>query len=491
MTDTISKTKEENKMESQSERIRFARKVGKLPKWETSREFKPMTATVFSQRDVQEESKDRETKGIWKAKQQGQDWEPQDVLIYPTTAELDVTKPHGFWATDPSAEADKNGHWKASDIWFYPPGAISDKDIVPRGKWAYPPQALDISWPPQQIKQTKKERSVGKLRIPTAFSSTNQEIPATSTSSFPTFPTPRSRLSLPSSPAKETTKKVDDPVKQDNPSLDTEARSSNEGQKPRTLNSFLSTPLPEPRQSLSLSSFTTSPASATTDTVGQSIGQDTREEQPKHGIASPQTSCRFSKMDLVQRILSKSGSLIVLCTQCPDEQACQDQDDAIIFCHKSKIPSYRVIIMEEYKEVSKRLLDISGRAVFPQFFFQSENKKYERIFLGGFATIKVMVTERTSYQNKLKNGDEKKGEKGNSRRYSRTNPSSWRSTGTPLNTKNLADSLGNSRRTSIPHLATKISGNAIERSRQRRRSQQIKVLREELLATTLSDEISL
>jgi hypothetical protein len=167
-----------------TEDVKLARRApGKLPKWENNREWKPQTMTVYSKRTAPNEGDS--TRGIWKSKNDDDnDWAPQEVQIYPSSAELDHARPHGVWGTDPLAIPDWNGNYNPKDIWFYPPGTTPDDGIVPRGKWAFPPIKLDVSWPPPRPKRRKRESSVGRLKIPSLFDSPHQEVPHAFRSSY-------------------------------------------------------------------------------------------------------------------------------------------------------------------------------------------------------------------------------------------------------------------------------------------------------------------
>jgi hypothetical protein len=99
-----------------TEDAKLARRApGKLPKWETNREWKPQTMTVHSKRTASDEGDS--IRGIWKSKNDDDnDWSPQEVQIYPSSAERDNARPHGVWGTDPLATPDENGNWNPKDI---------------------------------------------------------------------------------------------------------------------------------------------------------------------------------------------------------------------------------------------------------------------------------------------------------------------------------------------------------------------------------------
>jgi len=147
-------------------------------------------------------------------------------------------------------------------------------------------------------------------------------------------------------------------------------------------------------------------------------------------ITPVQKEPSIPKVQLVEDLLEEKGCLVVLCAKSPETHRNNNNSnnmdqysDALLLCFD--VPVYRMIDMEEEVDMSQKLLGISRKSIYPQFFFErlsceekcdhedSEDKfgihatddnktkdngddKYT--YLGGFSTVKAMLLERMAYQ---------------------------------------------------------------------------------------------
>jgi hypothetical protein len=110
-------------------------------------------------------------RGVWKFNNDDEepedldDWETQNVVMYPSTNEPDVAngQPSGFWGLHKDATPDEDGTWVPTDLLFYPPGKLPDEDCAVQGKWAYPPGRLNVEWPPITKQEAAERRKKGKV----------------------------------------------------------------------------------------------------------------------------------------------------------------------------------------------------------------------------------------------------------------------------------------------------------------------------------------
>jgi len=158
-------------------------------------------------------------------------------------------------------------------------------------------------------------------------------------------------------------------------------------------------------------------------------------EEPLSGpaITPVQKEPSIPKVQLVEDLLEEKGCLVVLCAKSAETHRNNNNNnnnnnmdqysDALLLCFD--VPVYRMIDMEEELDMSQKLLGISRKSIYPQFFFErlsceekcdheeSEDKfgihatddnktkdngddKYT--YLGGFSTVKAMLLERMAYQ---------------------------------------------------------------------------------------------
>lgn len=151
-------------------------------------------------------------------------------------------------------------------------------------------------------------------------------------------------------------------------------------------------------------------------------------------------------VEVIEDILKNRGSLIVLCTENPaTESMDKDQDAAILLCYD--IPSYRVICLERYREIGKRLLALSRKSIFPQFFYRSECMTEEQVYLGGFAAVRAMVLAGIAHRERLDQraatetqhfSTQQKRRSSSSKRHSRQRSSSKRSSLVKRNQQTIA-----------------------------------------------------
>ncbi|KAL3915444.1 MAG: hypothetical protein SGILL_005652 [Bacillariaceae sp.] len=110
------------------------------------------------------------TQGVWDFEAiddaDKEEWDPQEVELYPSQHVFEEERPHGHWGILQGAEPNEDFDWKPEDVFFCPPGEVPDDDIWIQGKWAFP---LDRTWPPPPGTTNTKQRSVGKLKIPEYF----------------------------------------------------------------------------------------------------------------------------------------------------------------------------------------------------------------------------------------------------------------------------------------------------------------------------------
>eukprot|EP00980_Cylindrotheca_fusiformis_P000169 scaffold26_cov117-Cylindrotheca_fusiformis.AAC.10 len=200
------------------------RKVGKLPKWQSDKDWVSDKAIVFSSKNAPSDSTDDVPRGIWKSKNPLPDnMEAQEVIVYPNNSTLDESKPNGIWGTSSVSPPDRNGRWAPKDVMFYPPNETPKKDeCTPRGRWsvgesAVLPFALDLPNPPARevspeprpaefresiASPTRTPRQVGKLKVPGVFEKSPGASPRVSARRTPTSAS-RKRLLLRNSIAAE------------------------------------------------------------------------------------------------------------------------------------------------------------------------------------------------------------------------------------------------------------------------------------------------
>jgi hypothetical protein len=120
-------------------------------------------------------SKRNQIQGVWKfvhdiEPEGSHKWSPQQIELYSTKESLDDTRPYGLWGIKVDATPDKHLNYGPKDVWFYPPGEAPEDDCEKRGIWTFPRCRLDVSWPPPAIESPqRKQRTVGKLKIPGTF----------------------------------------------------------------------------------------------------------------------------------------------------------------------------------------------------------------------------------------------------------------------------------------------------------------------------------
>jgi len=137
-------------------------------------------------------------------------------------------------------------------------------------------------------------------------------------------------------------------------------------------------------------------------------------------ITPVQKEPSIPKVQLVEDLLEEKGCLVVLCAKSPETHRNNNNNnnnnmdqysDALLLCFD--VPVYRMISMDEEVDLSQKLLGISRKSIYPQFFFErlsceekfddedrddDNNGDDKYTYLGGFSTVKAMLLERMAYQ---------------------------------------------------------------------------------------------
>ncbi|KAL3937418.1 MAG: hypothetical protein SGBAC_007469, partial [Bacillariaceae sp.] len=415
------------------------------------------TATVYS--ELYPRKKDvANLQGTWKIEGDASQiiWDPQDILVYPQRfQELDTSVPHGVWGIPTNTTPNSDGTWDVNNnIWFLAPGK-SRENFVCCGKWAYSPTKRNVTWPPppskefpqvQKVASTRKDEKAPteatKKKDSSSTSAPSKEDTTDTGLSSTKFFSRNSTASAALRKKREierrfsnTSSKTSTSTTSDKPgdrsavimlkkrslerrySLTSHKETSEAIRKSREARKQRYSSNETLRLSKSASNILEASSALIASVLPTTFPPPTISETPSPVLVTRKEST-IPKQELVDLLLAEHGSLVVLCTDSPDTRTMSlDQDNALLLCYD--VPNYDIVYIETEPTLGQELLEVSRKSIYPQFFYEStadsdcedefgedgadkKKEKAKHIYLGGMATVRVMLTERMSFQYRSK-----------------------------------------------------------------------------------------